>query len=702
MQPFQHHKDLLDKHPLSFPQPHSPPDHSYDLPALNNPSAYSNTGHGNTNSHVRMSQEDICTQQDTQVFSEELEPSVPEDNPSPRKPNGPWARLISKHQSMPNYELLPVESDDMNRMNMYTLGRSALNKIRLDISPRISNKHCMIYCKENKVNPNHHFLEAYVEDTSANGTYINGINGEVQLTKGVPRLLKNGDTISLINPKLVNKTADVTTEDLHKSSFFVELLIRPASTIAARTRSHVLRQSSNGTGSVPLGRSNTVIRLLNQQRSIEDFYEIGEMIGQGGAGSVFRGVKKDTGVEWAVKLIDTRKLALSNSSASDITKEAEMLRSLRHPYIIHLEDIFADGHNLYLVMEYSRGGDLFDRVIQKRKYEEHEAKEVIRQILIAIEYLHDRKIAHRDLKPENILLISPESDINIKISDFGLAKAMDESGGFKSFCGTPEYFAPEVLQRKHTVRGEGRYDLKSDLWSVGVIMFVLLGGEFPFPKGTAQPKVNFGKPVWKTVSEDAKDLICKLLVAKPDKRIDAKQALQHVWIAYANNGDGSLQSASGSSSSGTGSNSSESMPPPNCQPDGSSSGKGNKQTRMRPPVPEPNFPPTKKRSIVETGNPPASTTDVDDAQEVLQSPQSKRSRKGAASSSPIATSPASKKDVVADIFQSPAKATRSGKATATSTGDTPTPKSTRKRTAANSKTPQKGDIQKYFEPQVNM
>jgi serine/threonine protein kinase len=106
-------------------------------------------------------------------------------------------------------------------------------------------------------------------------------------------------------------------------------------------------------------------------------------------------------------------------------------------------------------MEMSSGGDLFDRVVKKKHYPEHEAKKVMTQILQAMAYLHEKNIAHRDIKPENILLVSKHSDVDIKLTDFGLAKKVDESGKMKTFCGTPQYFAPEVLQRRHTTKGSG-------------------------------------------------------------------------------------------------------------------------------------------------------------------------------------------------------------------------------------------------------
>ncbi len=305
-------------------------------------------------------------------------------------------------------------------------------------------------------------------------------------------------------------------------------------------------------------RTSTVVRLLGQNRDIQEHYEFKELLGTGTSGRVYHGINKETGQNWAIKVMDTRKLAASSSGATaeDLTKEAEMLRSLRHPSIIHLEDIFADGHNLYLVMELSDGGDLFDRISYKAHYKEGEAREVIRQILEAISYLHANKVAHRDLKPENILLVSRTNDTHVKITDFGLAKKIDDSSGgnLKTFCGTPQYFAPEVLQRKNSVKGTGRYSIEADMWSVGVIMYVLLCGAFPFQekvlfKQIKKAEYSFAAPVWQTVSEEAKDMIRRLLVVSAKERLTADQCLQHPWITGDNDSLAAMKSDVPASSS---------------------------------------------------------------------------------------------------------------------------------------------------------
>ena len=201
------------------------------------------------------------------------------------------------------------------------------------------------------------------------------------------------------------------------------------------------------------------------------------------------------GITYAIKKMDIHQFVLKNQHQSteegirELLKEAELLRLIKHPDIIHLEDVFADSHYLYLVMELLNGGDLFDRLLSKGTYSEGEAMEVTYRLLNAIHFLHINNIAHRDLKPENILLVSKRSDVEIKLTDFGLAKQTNEKKKLKTYCGTPQYFAPEVYHRQHAKKkpanrdvDAGRtssdeiegYTFAADMWSLGVMLYVLL------------------------------------------------------------------------------------------------------------------------------------------------------------------------------------------------------------------------------------
>jgi serine/threonine protein kinase len=184
-------------------------------------------------------------------------------------------------------------------------------------------------------------------------------------------------------------------------------------------------------------------------------------------------------------------------------------------------------------MELSAGGDLFDRIVEHQHYSELDARRVMRRLLSALYYLHEHcNIVHRDLKPENILCTSPT---HVKLADFGLAKIMKDDG-LKTFCGTPQYFAPEVLQRRHTVAGEGRYGKPADMWSLGVIFYILLTGKPPFGADMDEPQpyhLEFedgdDSSIWKSMPL-AQELVQQLLRHDPKRRLSVGQACDHPWI----------------------------------------------------------------------------------------------------------------------------------------------------------------------------
>ena len=197
-------------------------------------------------------------------------------------------------------------------------------------------------------------------------------------------------------------------------------------------------------------------------------------------------------------------------------------------------DIFQSDDRIYLVMELVKGGDLFDRVVARGKFTEANARKLMTGILKAVSYLHSRSIVHRDLKPENILLVHADCDTEAKITDFGLAKRTT-SEGLKTFCGTPQYFAPEVLKRRNTKMGTGRYGREADMWSIGVILYILLSGTPPFNEDTLfqqiqAAKYSFEGEEWEGVSDSAKDLVSRLLTSSPTARLKVDQALHHPWL----------------------------------------------------------------------------------------------------------------------------------------------------------------------------
>lgn len=254
------------------------------------------------------------------------------------------------------------------------------------------------------------------------------------------------------------------------------------------------------------------------------------MLFQSGAFSVVKvGIDRQTGVKYAIKIIDKSKC---KGKEGMIETEISILKSISHENIIQLYEMYEVNNHIYLVMELVTGGELFDDIVKKATYSEEATAKVIQKILAAIEYLHLKGIAHRDLKPENLLLSNKTASTKIMISDFGLSKIFNDEEVMKTACGTPGYVAPEVLQRK----GYGR---EVDLWSIGVITYILLCGYPPFYdknsvelfKQIMAGKYEFDSPWWDKISEKAKDFIRNLLVLDTKTRYTARAALEHPFIS---------------------------------------------------------------------------------------------------------------------------------------------------------------------------
>lgn len=261
--------------------------------------------------------------------------------------------------------------------------------------------------------------------------------------------------------------------------------------------------------------------------SIADHYEFSQKLGDGSYGTVLRGRHKVTGLFRAIKIIPRTKI----KNQVRLEMEINLMKVTDHPHIIKLYDLFEDAQNIYLVMELCTGGELFDFIVRKKHLNEQEARTIMVQLLRSLNYLHNHEICHRDLKPEN-LLFAEEGNINsLKLIDFGLSKMMGQrSEQMTTRVGTPYYISPEVLT--------GSYGVECDLWSAGVILYVLICGYPPFwgnSDSTILAKVrrgvyNYNGAEWAAVSPQVKDLIDHLLVLQPSGRLTAEQALRHPWI----------------------------------------------------------------------------------------------------------------------------------------------------------------------------
>jgi len=256
------------------------------------------------------------------------------------------------------------------------------------------------------------------------------------------------------------------------------------------------------------------------------YYKFEQVLGHGAFGEVRKCSDKKTNTIYAVKIL--RKKALDTKGKQLLEREIAVMSKLQHPNIVSMIGAYDTPRKTYLILELIPGGELFDEIISRDKpYFESDASGMVKQILRAISYMNSMGIAHRDLKPENILL---DKDHNIKISDFGLSKDFS-SDVMSTSCGTPTYVAPEVLLGT-------AYDVQCDIWSTGVITYILLSCHIPFDGDDENEVFNrilsacysFPSPLWDGVSEQAKDFIAKMFVLDPKKRNTADQCLDHEWM----------------------------------------------------------------------------------------------------------------------------------------------------------------------------
>ncbi|KAE8631354.1 hypothetical protein XENTR_v10001162 [Xenopus tropicalis] len=271
-----------------------------------------------------------------------------------------------------------------------------------------------------------------------------------------------------------------------------------------------------------------------RQQNVDDFYEMGEELGSGQFAIVRKCRERSTGVEYAAKFIKKRRLSSSRRGVSreEIEREVDILREIQHPNIITLHDVFENRTDVVLILELVSGGELFDFLAQKESLSEEEATMFLKQILDGVHYLHHKNIAHFDLKPENIMLLDHSSPSpRIKLIDFGIAHKIEAGNEFKNIFGTPEFVAPEIVNYEPL-------GLEADMWSIGVITYILLSGASPFLGDTKQETLtnisgvnyDFDEEYFSNTSELAKDFIRRLLVKDPKKRMTIDQSLEHSWI----------------------------------------------------------------------------------------------------------------------------------------------------------------------------
>ncbi|CAD6333096.1 unnamed protein product [Miscanthus lutarioriparius] len=253
-------------------------------------------------------------------------------------------------------------------------------------------------------------------------------------------------------------------------------------------------------------------------------YRIGKTLGIGSFGKVKIAEHILTGHKVAIKILNRRKIR-SMEMEEKVKREIKILRLFMHPHIIRLYEVIDTPDDIYVVMEYVKSGELFDYIVEKGRLHEEEARRFFQQIISGVEYCHRNMVVHRDLKPENLLL---DSKCNVKIADFGLSNVMRDGHFLKTSCGSPNYAAPEVISGKLYAGPE------VDVWSCGVILYALLCGTLPFDDENIPnlfKKIKGGIYTLPShFSPSARDLIPRMLVVDPMKRITIREIREHVWF----------------------------------------------------------------------------------------------------------------------------------------------------------------------------
>lgn len=412
-------------------------------------------------------------------------------------------------------------------------------------SNRISNRHFKLWMN---LSDRHwsHDSNMMIQDTSTNGTWVNGS----KLIKGTNYILTQGDEISVG----IGVPADVIRFVVHFPKVVTNesAIGETQNSLSDLKISNTEEENSNSIKKDHCTKfsSRRISGLHRQERKgiFVDFIIRDEIVGSGAFATVKKAIERKTGKTFAVKIISKKK-ALTGA-LEGVSRELKILQKLHHPGVVTLKAFYEDESSYYLVMEYVPGGDLMDFVASYGAVGEAAGREIARQILLAIQYVHSKGISHRDLKPDNIL-IAQDDPVTIKITDFGLAKGQEKGGVMKTFCGTLAYLAPEVITGKYgsSISGKKRYlgngksledsySNKVDMWSIGCLLFVILTAHLPFSGSTQEALFknitagNYHESLLKEngVSIEGRDFLSRLLENDVSLRLNAKQALQHPWI----------------------------------------------------------------------------------------------------------------------------------------------------------------------------
>jgi len=396
-----------------------------------------------------------------------------------------WGLLIWNPKFNSEPEKLTVDTDS------YTIGRGHSCNITLSLKncdrvflSNVSREHFSIKRVCDPLAGN----QIIVEDLSSNGTWVDGR----RVGKGERRVLSNGDEISLSHRV--------------KGSLFTFI--------------------------------NPQCKQIGYPSVVTKNYLLVKLIGKGAFGEVHLGFLKQSSKKYAVKSVlhQIKNRGQGIDPGLQLINEAKVLCAVQHPCIVKVEDVIYGPESLHLILELMEGGDLYTRIRKEQRIPESTGKYYFLQIALAVEYLHKLGIVHRDLKPENILLSNNKEDAIVKITDFGFSKLVDDNTVLKTYCGTPIYLAPEVIEARTQ---NTNYTNACDIWSMAVILFVLLAGYHPFnhpstrsalEKSILEGKVYYRSDRWKSVTVEGLNLVKGMLQVDPNKRPTIARVLDDTWL----------------------------------------------------------------------------------------------------------------------------------------------------------------------------
>ena len=374
---------------------------------------------------------------------------------------------------------------------------------------------CEEYLEEKKI-PQTTNMDIINKNINTTDGHSNNISNQSNLINNITKNYKhNQKKNNDINSK-IKKTENVKNEN---------------SNINTNINSNIIVERKNSKKNI-VALNNDVI-VTGNEINPEKIYLKTRLLGSGAFGEVWLVHHKDLDRDFAMKIIKKRKNR--SNDEKEILNEIEILKKLDHPKILKVIDFYSTTKKYYIITEYCPEGELFNEIIKVGKFDEGQAAFIINQILKAVTYCHKMNIIHRDIKPENIMITNREKNgcLQVKLIDFGTAKIFEKGVQENKYVGSSYYMAPEVIKRK--------YDEKCDLWSIGVILYILLTGRPPFDGNDDEEILeNVKKGVYDKwaypfplLSAHAKDLIFKLLQYDPKKRLSAEEAIEHPWFKTA-------------------------------------------------------------------------------------------------------------------------------------------------------------------------